>query len=205
MAGKETENNELDSPNTQEVYIVDKEEASLRLVSLYGSIEEETIGELCVDLIALREMITFSQRQEESDKTIEFIISTYGGEASETFALYDIMRVVRKDCDIATFGLGKVMSGGVLILAAGTKGKRKIGKNCRLMIHSVVGTSHGSLYSLENEMEEVRWIQERYTKALAKESKMTKKYIKEELFEKKMNVYLSAEEAVELGIADEII
>ena len=205
MAGKETENNELDSPNTQEVYIVDKNEASLRLVSLYGSIEEETVGDLCVDLLALREMITFSQRQEESDKTIDFIISTYGGEASEAFALYDIMRIVRKDCNIATFGLGKVMSGGVLILAAGTKGKRKIGKNCRVMVHSVVGTSHGSLYSLENEMEEVRWIQERYTKALAEESKMTEKYIKEELFGKKMNVYLSAEEAVELGIADEII
>ena len=205
MAGKETENNELDSPNTQEVYIVDKNEASLRLVSLYGSIEEETIGDLCVDLLALREMITFSHRQEESDKTIDFIVSTYGGEASEAFALYDIMRVVRKDCDIATFGLGKVMSGGVLILAAGTKGKRKIGKNCRLMVHSVVGTSHGSLFSLENEMEEVRWIQDRYTKALSKESNMTAKYIKEELFGKKMNVYLSAEEAIELGIADEII
>ena len=205
MAGKETENNELDSPNTQEVYIVDKEEASLRLVSLYGSIEEETIGELCVDLLALREMITFSQSRENVDKTIEFIVSTYGGEASEAFALYDIMRVVRKDCDIATFGLGKVMSGGVLILAAGTKGKRKIGKNCRLMVHSVVGTSHGSLYSLENEMEEVRWIQDRFINALAKESNMTVKYIKEDLFGKKMNVYLSAEEAVELGIADEII
>ena len=205
MAGKETENNELDSPNTQEVYIVDKNEASLRLVSLYGAIEEETIGELCVDLLALREMITFSQRQEESDKTIDFIVSTYGGEASEAFALYDIMRVVRKDCDIATFGLGKVMSGGVLILAAGTKGKRKIGKNCRLMVHSVVGTSHGSLYSLENEMEEVRWIQDRFINALAKETNMTVKYIKEDLFGKKMNVYLSAEEAVELGIADEII
>jgi len=204
MAGKETENNELDSPNTQEVYIVDKDEASLRLVSLYGSIEEETIGDLCVDLLALREMITFSQRKEE-DKTIDFIVSTYGGEASEAFALYDIMRVVRKDCDIATFGLGKVMSGGVLILAAGTKGKRKIGKNCRLMVHSVVGTSHGSLYSLENEMEEVRWIQDRFINALAKESNMTVKHIKEDLFGKKMNVYLSAEEAVELGIADEII
>ena len=150
-------------------------------------------------------MITFSHRQEETDKTIDFIVSTYGGEASEAFALYDIMRVVRKDCDIATFGLGKVMSGGVLILAAGTKGKRKIGKNCRLMVHSVVGTSHGSLYSLENEMEEVRWIQDRFINALAKETNMTVKYIKEDLFGKKMNVYLSAEEAVELGIADEII
>ena len=205
MAGKENESNELDSPNTQEVYIVDKNEASLRLVSLYGAIEEEAIGDLCVDLLALREMITFSQSRENVDKTIDFIVSTYGGEASEAFALYDIMRVVRKDCDIATFGLGKVMSGGVLILAAGTKGKRKIGKNCRLMVHSVVGTSHGSLFSLENEMEEVRWIQDRYTKALAKESNITEEYIREELFGKKMNVYLSAEEAVELGIADEII
>tara|TARA_R110000824_G_scaffold36229_2_gene112743 strand:- start:2106 stop:2720 length:615 start_codon:yes stop_codon:yes gene_type:complete len=204
MAGKKNENEELDLSKTQEVYIVDKDEASLRLVSLYGSIEEEPIGELCVDLLTLKEIIKYSF-QEGDDKTIDFIISTYGGEASETFALYDIMRVVRKDCDIATFGLGKVMSGGVLLLASGTKGKRKIGKNCRLMIHSVVGTSHGSLYSLENEMEEVRWIQERYTKALAEESKMTEKYIKEELFEKKMNVYLSAEEAVELGIADEIV
>ena len=204
MAGKETKNEEIDLSNTQEVYIVDKDEASLRLVSLYGSIEEETIGDLCIDLLTLKEIIKYSFK-EDDDKTIDFVISTYGGEASETFALYDIMRVVRKDCDIATFGLGKVMSGGVLILASGTKGKRKIGKNCRLMIHSVVGTSHGSLYSLENEMEEVRWIQERYTKALAEESKMTEKYIKEELFEKKMNVYLSAEEAVELGIADEII
>ena len=204
MAGKKTKNEEIDLSNTQEVYIVDKDEASLRLVSLYGSIEEETIGDLCIDLLTLKEIIKYSFK-EGDDKTIDFVISTYGGEASETFALYDIMRVVRKDCDIATFGLGKVMSGGVLILASGTKGKRKIGKNCRLMIHSVVGTSHGSLYSLENEMEEVRWIQERYTKALAKESKMTEKYIKEELFEKKMNVYLSAEEAVELGIADEII
>ena len=205
MAGKETENNELDSPNTQEVYIVDKNEASLRLVSLYGSIEEETIGDLCVDLLALKEIIKYSQTASNNDKTIDFIVSTYGGEASEAFALYDIMRVVRKDCDIATFGLGKVMSGGVLILAAGTKGKRKIGKNCRLMVHSVVGTSHGSLYSLENEMEEVRWIQDRFINALAKETNMTVKYIKEDLFGKKMNVYLSAEEAVELGIADEII
>ena len=204
MAGKETKKEGLEIPSTQEVYIVDKEEASLRLLSLYGPIEEETMGDLCVDLLALKEIIKYSFR-EDDDKTIDFIVSTYGGEASEAFALYDIMRVVRKDCDIATFGLGKVMSGGVLILAAGTKGKRKIGKNCRLMVHSVVGTSHGSLYSLENEMEEVRWIQERYTKALAEESKMTEKYIKEELFEKKMNVYLSAEEAVELGIADEII
>ena len=54
-------------------------------------------------------------------------------------------------------------------------------------------------------MEEVRWIQDRYTKALAKESNITEEYIREELFGKKMNVYLSAEEAVELGIADEII
>ena len=59
MAGKETKNEEIDLSNTQEVYIVDKDEASLRLVSLYGSIEEETIGDLCIDLLTLKEIIKY--------------------------------------------------------------------------------------------------------------------------------------------------
>jgi len=135
---------------------------------------------------------------------MEMIISTYGGSADDMFALYDVMRVIQKDCEIHTFGLGKVMSAGVLLLAAGTKGKRKIGANCRVMIHSVIGGNHGSIHNLENEMEEIRNSQDTYMEALVKETSLTKRTLKK-LLERKVNIYLSASEAVEYGIADIIV
>ena len=96
------------------------------------------------------------------------------------------------------------MSAGVILLASGTKGKREIGKNCRVMIHSVIGGNHGPLHNLLNEMEAVEQIQQMYIECLVAETSMTKKQLKK-LLERKVNVYLSAEEAVELGIADIII
>ena len=96
------------------------------------------------------------------------------------------------------------MSAAVLLLAAGTKGKRKIGRYCRVMIHGVISGQNGHISDLENEMEETRWTQQQYIGALAKETDMTQKYIKK-LVDKKVNVYLNAQEAVDLGIADIII
>ena len=52
------------------------------------------------------------------------------------------------------------MSAGVLLLAAGTKGKRKIGKHCRIMMHSVIGGHVGPMHQLDNEMKEIKAIQE---------------------------------------------
>jgi ATP-dependent Clp endopeptidase proteolytic subunit ClpP len=141
---------------------------------------------------------------ETRGKPIEFLINTPGGEADEMFALYDIMRLTKTKCDIETFGLGKVMSAGVLILAAGTKGKRKIGKNCRVMIHNVMAGSVGSLHNLENEIKEIKYIQQSYISALSEESGMPVKKL-QKLLNRKVNVYLSAEEAVNLGIADIIV
>ena len=96
------------------------------------------------------------------------------------------------------------MSAGVLLLAAGTKGKRKIGKNCRVMIHSVLAGNEGPLHNLENEIAEVRWTQDRYIKALIDETKLTQKTVNK-LLQRHVNVYLSAEDAVKYGIADEVI
>ena len=105
--------------------------------------------------------------------------------------------------DIETTGLGKVMSAGTLLLAAGTKGKRRIGRNCRVMIHAVTGGSIGPMHQLTNEFKEIKKIQESYIQCLADETNMTVQQIKKYL-KQKTNIYLSAEEAVELGLADEI-
>ena len=72
------------------------------------------------------------------------------------------------------------------------------------MIHSVVAGSHGDLHNLENEMDEIRHIQERHMECLVEETKMTKRQLTK-LMDKKVNVYLTAEQAVKYGIADEIV
>ncbi len=206
-------------PDESQVLLIDPsfvagaEPKKLRTVSLYGEVDEEIAADLVYSLIylndtaesyAIDESTAEDQSPEVVYEPIEFIISTYGGAASEMFAIYDVMRNVREQCEIHTLGLGKVMSAGVLLLAAGTKGKRKIGKNCRVMMHSVAGASVGSLHNLENEMDEIKWLQEQHISCLIEETNMTRRQIKK-MLAKRMNVYLTAEEAVKLGIADEIV
>ena len=120
------------------------------------------------------------------------------------FAMYDAIRWIREGVEIHTFGLGKVMSAGTLLLAAGTKGKRKIGKHCRVMIHSVIGGSVGPMHQLDNEMKEVKAIQESYIRAICEETNLTERKLRA-LLKKKVNIYLTAEEAVEHGFADIIV
>lgn len=187
-----------------------------RVIGLFGDVEENKAAQLIgmmFDLAEDAEIETEEEVGEGEDKKvevkietlpIEFLLSTPGGSADDMFAIYDVMRVVREKCPIQTFGLGKVMSAGVLLLAAGTKGQRKIGKNCRVMIHSVIGGTSGSFHNLENEMEEMRYMQEAYLRALSDESNLSVSQLKR-MINRKVNVYLSAEEAVKMGIADIIV
>jgi ATP-dependent Clp protease protease subunit len=193
----------------EKIVIIDPESMGLqspdpepRLIGLFCDIVDEKVAEIVHALLYLND--TVSSKPKDERKPIEFYISTYGGNADDMFALYDVMRQVEPETEIHTIGMGKVMSAGVLLLAAGTKGKRKIGKNCRVMIHSVIAGSHGSFHNLLNEMEAVEHLQKMYIECLVAETKMTKKQLKN-MLERKVNVYLSAEEAVELGIADIII
>jgi len=175
-------------------------EPDLRSMGLFSDVSEEKVAELVHAMLYLDELNQVGREV----KPIKFYISTYGGSADDMFAMYDIMRTVRETTEIHTVGLGKVMSAGVILLAAGTKGKREIGKNCRLMIHSVIGGNHGPLHNLLNEMEAVEQIQQMYIDCLVEETNLSKKQLKK-LLERKVNVYLSAEQAVEYGIADIII
>jgi len=178
-------------------------EPDLRVVGLFSEVVDEKITEIIHGLLYMNEMNKLEE-DPKNRRDIEFYLSTYGGSADDMFALYDMMKIVEEDTDIVTIGMGKVMSAGVLILAAGTKGKRKIGRNCRVMIHSVIAGNHGSLPNLINEMEAIQDLQELYIDRLVEETNMTKKQMKK-LLEQKVNIYLSAEEAVKYGIADIIV
>jgi ATP-dependent protease ClpP protease subunit len=114
------------------------------------------------------------------------------------------MNSIKKTCGIHTIGLGKVMSAGILILANGTGGKRKVGKNTRLMLHSISGGDFGSIRQLENNIKEVKWYQDNYIKALVECSNMSSRQLKA-IFRKKSDTYFDAEQAIKWGIADEIV
>jgi len=195
-----------------------EEKDKTRLIGIYDDVVEESASNIVYSLLLLhdsghhlvpKEGTEGKEELEEADfedawKPIKMIVSTQGGSAHEMFSIYDTMTWVRKDCEIETIGLGKVMSAGVLILASGTKGKRKIGKNCRVMIHPVAGGAVGDLQDIENDIQEIKWLQKQYIKCLADETNLTAKKIRA-IIKRKINCYFSAEEAVELGIADEII
>ena len=168
-----------------------------RMIGVFGDIDEERSAEIIMSLLLL-------SNKEDDDQPLDFYISTYGGNSDDMFAIYDIMTHVKKKCAIHTHGIGKVMSAGTLLLAAGTKGKRKVGKHCRVMIHSCNAGNMGDLHNLENELKAVQEMQDSYINALVSETSMTKRQL-QKLLDRKVNVYLTAEEAIEYGIADEII
>ncbi len=190
----------------------EEEKPKVQMINMYGEVDEEKIGEVAYALRVLSAINV--QKKEAHDKKedagdfapdpIELVLSTHGGSAADMFSLYDTIRWCRSEgTPIATTGIGKIMSAGVLLMAAGTKGKRKIGANCRVMMHGVASGHVGQIHNLENELDEAKWTQDRYVKALVAETNMTARYIKK-LFDRRQNVYLTAEEAVELGIADEV-
>ncbi len=189
-------------------------EPELRTINLYGDITEQKGADVVAALLYLENTSHTPFVEDPKDpeatpivvaRSISLMISTHGGVASDMFSILDIMDMVKeKTCDIETFGIGKVMSAGVPILAAGTKGKRKVGRNCRIMLHNVMAGTGGTIFSMENELEEIKWVQERYIETLASYTKLTPSKIKK-LLKTQKDVYISAEEAIKMGIADEII
>ena len=176
------------------------EEKEVRCVTLMGDVTEEKAYDMIMALLLLSEL----SGKEAPYDPIKVYISTYGGSADEMFGIYDMMTKIKTQCEIHTIGLGKVMSAGTLVLASGTKGKRKIGKNCRVMIHSVNAGHMGDLHNIENEVKAVKQMQDLYINAMCNETHMTKRQI-QKLIDRKINVYLTAEEAIEYGIADELL
>jgi ATP-dependent Clp protease, protease subunit len=172
-----------------------------RSIMFVGEVTEDRAADLVSALLVLSQT---KDPDAERAEPIKLYVSTYGGSADEMFGIYDVINFCKKFCDIETIGLGKVMSAGTLMLASGTKGKRKIGKHCRVMIHAVNAGQVGDIFNLQNELEQTVGLQDSYIQAMSHETNMTKRQI-QTLINRKVNVYLTAEEAIEKGLADEIL
>ena len=180
-----------------------------RSINFCGDLKEEAAMQIISSLLYLdrnNEKVLVDEETNThyvSVQPIEFYISTFGGNAADMFGIHDLMVCIRKDTPIQTIGLSKVMSAGVL-LASGTEGERYVGRNTRLMIHSLRAGYHGPMHEMETEYEETKWLQSQYVEALSAATNMSKAYIRK-LMGRKSNVYINADEAIEFGIADQIL
>lgn len=165
-----------------------------RIITLACDINELSIA------TAMTHLMLFAQQS--STLPVNMIVNTYGGSTDEMFALYDMMKLVK--CPIYTVGLGKIMSAGVLILSAGEKGHRKIGSNARVMMHPISSLTRGTVFSVDNELVEMKRIQKQMERCLAQETNMSKKQIKK-LMVKNSDTYITANEAIKHGIVDSLI
>ena len=205
---------EVAEEGKQPIYIINNiagkdDKDDIRTINCYGDITERMAAEVVQAMLYFDHTKTDVVETEdgkvmEVKKPFKMYISTHGGIVSDMFSIIDIMGMIKQDCDIETIGIGKVMSAGVLILASGTKGKRKIGRNCRVMLHSVISGHHGSFPNIENEMKETKELQDMYFDYLCSCTKLTRRKIKKLLLNN-VDAYLSAGEAIKYGIADDYL
>lgn len=167
---------------------------SERIIYLSGEVNEHSISQVIAGVVVLA--------NQDNRLPITLFVSTYGGSVDEMFSLYDVIKHV--SCPIHTIGLGKVMSAGVLLLASGKKGCRMVGSSARLMIHPISGVSEGNFFQLKNELAETERQQKMMEEMLLRETKMSRQKL-QEIMKSGYDHYITAQEAVKLGIVDVII
>ena len=189
---------------------VPTEKKTPRAINFCGDLNEESASAIISAMIYHNhnnDLVLVNQEQTKqymAVRPMQFYISTFGGNAADMFGIHDLMLSMRSSTPIETVGLGKVMSAGVLLLASGAEGCRFIGKNTRVMIHSLRAGHAGAMHELETEYEETKWLQDQYIEALSSVTNMNKRMIKK-MMERKTNVYINAKQAIEYGIADRIL
>ena len=175
------------------------------LMGLGSDITESAAQSLTMALLAFnggRVRAVPADLDDTSD--IEFYISSGGGSVNDMLAVYDLMCIVKMNRDIATFGFGKVYSAAVPLLAAGTKGKRYMGRNARLMIHHCSSNASGSHLDIRTNFDELRKVEELMVGVLVEHSNLVEDEVYE-IMSRNTDKFFSAEQALEMGIVDKII
>lgn len=134
------------------------------------------------------------------DQDINLYINCPGGSVDDTLAIYDTMCFL--SCDIATYCVGAASSGAALILAAGTPGKRYALPHAKIMIHQPWGLVGGQASDMRIQADEILRIKNTFLDILARHTGRDKDRIAQEI---ERDRYMSAQEAQEYGLIDEIL
>ncbi len=162
-----------------------------RIVFLNGEVTDESANIIVAQLIYLE--------GKNPGKDISLYINSPGGSVSAGLAIYDTMKYIK--CDVSTICVGRAASMGAFLLAGGTKGKRFALPNSEIMIHQPLGGAQGQASDIAIQANHIQKIKKNLNRML---SENTGKSI--EIIEKDTDRdnYMSAEEAKEYGVIDEI-
>jgi ATP-dependent Clp protease protease subunit len=163
-----------------------------RIIFIGDSIEDNLANAVIAQLLFLE--------AEDPERDIFIYINSPGGVVSSGLAIYDTMQYI--SCHIATICMGQAASMAAVLLAAGTPGKRSLLPHARVMIHQPSGGSQGQASTLEIYTKEILTLRERLNEILAKHTKQSIKRIAKD---SDRDFFMSAEEAKEYGIVDNIL
>jgi ATP-dependent Clp protease protease subunit len=163
-----------------------------RIILLQGEIHDGNANELVMKLLYLQ--------SENRRKPIHFYINSPGGSVTATLAIYDTMQICT--CPVATYCIGLAASGGAVLLAGGTKGKRFSLPNAKVMIHQPYGQVGGQVSDIEIQADEILKERARLNRILAHHTGQPLERISKDT---DRDFYMSADDAKAYGIVDDIL
>jgi len=163
-----------------------------RIVFIGGEIEDQMANTIIAQLLFLQ--------NENADADISMYINSPGGLITSGLAVYDVMQFV--GCGVQTYCLGQAASMAALLLAGGTKGKRFVLPNSRILIHQPMGGARGTATDISIQAEEILRLRARLNQILAHHTGQPVQKIEEDVDRDR---FLGADEAVAYGLADQII
>ncbi|MGO9115387.1 MAG: ClpP family protease [Thermoguttaceae bacterium] len=163
-----------------------------RIILLQGEIHDGNANELVMKLLYLQ--------SENRRKDIHFYINSPGGSVSATLAIYDTMQIL--SCPVATYCVGLAASGGSVLLAGGTKGKRFALPHAKIMMHQPYGAVGGQVSDIEIQAQEILKTRDVLNKILATHSGQP---IDRIAADTDRDFYMNAEEAKAYGVVDDIL
>lgn len=163
-----------------------------RIVFLQGEIYDGNANELVMKLLYLQ-----SQNRK---KDIHFYINSPGGSVTATLAIYDTMQIL--SCPVATYCVGLAASGGAVLLAGGSAGKRFALPHAKMMIHQPHGGVGGQVSDIEIQAQEILKTRSILNQVLARHTKQPEERIAKDT---DRDFYLDAEQAMQYGLVDQIL
>ena len=185
-------------------YVIEKTGRGERAYDIYSRLLEDRIvfiGTAIDDMVSnlIIAQLLFLQ-MEDPDKEISVYINSPGGSVTAGLAIYDTIQFIKPD--VATYCMGQAASMGAVLLAAGTKGKRFALPHARIMIHQPWGGVQGAAADISIQAREILRLRERLNELLVKHTGQSLEKIQKDT---DRDYFMSAEEAKEYGIIDEVI
>jgi len=163
-----------------------------RIIFLGEEVNDTTASLVVAQLLFLE--------SEDPNKDINLYINSPGGSVTAGMAIYDTMKYIK--CDVSTICVGMAASMGAFLLAGGTKGKRFALPNSEIMIHQPSGGAKGQATDISIVAEQILRIKDKLNKILAEN---TGQPLERVASDTERDNYMTAEEAREYGIIDEVI